>query len=62
MSVIQKSKQEKTTFNFSLPKELDKEWRAFVAQKYGGYYRGAFSKEVELAIRHFMHEQSEDKE
>jgi len=52
---MQKTKREKTTFfNFQLPKELDKEWRAYVAKKYNGYYKGAYTREIEAALRHFM--------
>jgi hypothetical protein len=54
---MEKTKEEKTKFNFLLPKELDKQWRAYVANKWGGYHKGAFSKEVELAIRRSMEEE-----
>jgi hypothetical protein len=58
---MQKRKEEKTFLNFDIPKSLDKEWRAYVAKKYNGYYKGAYTKEIEAALRHFM-QHSEGKE
>jgi hypothetical protein len=54
MSIMQLPKKEKTKFFFELPKDLEKEWRKWVADKHGGYHRGAYSKEVEAAIRRQM--------
>jgi hypothetical protein len=51
---MQLPKKEKTKFFFELPKDLEKEWRKWVADKHGGYHRGAYSKEVEAAIRRQM--------
>ena len=61
MLTMQKAKEEKTKFTFLLPKQLDKEWRRYIAEKYDGFYKGCFSNEVELAIRHFMDEYRNDR-
>ena len=62
MLTMQKTKTERTWFNFGIPAELNTEWRKFVSDKYGGYYRGAFTKEIELALRHYIDEYKEDRE
>jgi hypothetical protein len=61
MNVLQmETKQEKTGFYFILPKQFEKEWRKYVADKYGGYHKGVYSKEVEAALRHYMKEHREE--
>ena len=57
---MDKRKEEKTAFYFQLPKNLEQEWRKYVADKHGGYHKGAYSKEVEAALRHFMKENCEE--
>jgi len=47
----------KISFCLLLPKELDREFREFVAEKYGGYHRGILTKEFELAIRNLIDSQ-----
>jgi hypothetical protein len=58
MSVIQMPKQKrpegKIAINFLITKEMDQKFRAFIAEKYHGYRRGALSKEMEIAITHLM--------
>jgi len=54
-------KKEKTPFYFKLPKEFEVQWRKFVADKYGGFHRGVYSKEVESALRYYMKQYKEDR-
>ncbi len=52
--------EDKIAFNLLLPKDLNKEFKDFVLKKHGGYNRGIFTKEFELAIRNFVAKESEN--
>jgi hypothetical protein len=54
MSIMQLPKKGKVPFYFKLPEDFEKQWRKYVGDKYGGFHRGVYSKEVEAALRHYM--------
>ena len=61
MEVPNKEK-EKVGFYFKLPKDFEQQWRKYVGDKYGGFHRGVYSREVEAALRHYMREGISEKE
>jgi len=56
MSILtmQNQTEEKARLNFLIPKSLDTQSRLYVSNKYDGYYRGSYTKELELALKKLM--------
>jgi hypothetical protein len=61
-SMLKQEKNSKVRVNILFPKELDREWREFIIDKYGVYRRGMLTKVLEDSLKHYMQCNNREKE